>query len=255
MCLLVVSIGEHPQYPFILAHNRDEYYERPTEGLSFWEKHPDLLAGRDVRCGGTWLGLTRQGRFGTVTNYRDPAGRREHGLSRGLMLLEYLTGDQEPDDFLADIAGKADDYAGFNLLIGSVNELYYYSNMGPPPVKLSSGTYSLSNHLLDTSWPKVTRARKMFDDLLHSQDLSDPGALFHLLADRTQAGDDELPDSGVGYHMEKLLSPIFITSDIYGTRASTVITVDRQGNAAFHEKDFASADDPGILTSHALVLK
>lgn len=236
MCLLVLSFKQDASYPFILLHNRDEYYERPTEQAHFYRDGPGLLAGRDIRFGGTWMGITRQGRFGTVTNYRDPAGRREHGLSRGLMLLDFLTGDIPAPDFLSDLQRQADSYAGFNLLIGTVDELYYFSNMGPPPIRLEPGLHGMSNHLLDTPWPKVQRSKALFIETRHRNSEARHGPFLELLADEVRTADDELPDTGVGLEIERGLSSIRVDIGEYGTRSSTVITVDAEGIVRFTEK-------------------
>ena len=241
MCLLVVANKFHPTYPLVLVANRDEYYDRPTAPAHFWDDAPELLAGKDLKGGGTWLGITRFGRVAAITNYRDPLNQRPGAPSRGMLVRDFLLGKDSPIHFLESLKNKAGQYNGFNIIVGDMTNLYWYSNKGPGIIALKRGVFGLSNHLLDTPWPKVLRAKQMLLDLLSSDGLPPDEAFFNLLLDQTKPQDSELPDTGVGLERERILSPIFISSPVYGTRSSTLIFVDTRGNVRFVEK----THDPG----------
>jgi uncharacterized protein with NRDE domain len=237
MCLLFIAWKSHPAYELILAANRDEYYDRPTAPAGFWDEAPDLLAGKDLRAGGTWLGITRGGRIAAVTNYRDPASVRPSAPSRGALVTDFLLGRDTPADYLEKLVRSGDRYNGYNLVFGDREALYWYSNRGDDGRRLSAGLYGLSNHLLDTPWPKVERGKQAFRELLERETAS-PKALFRLLQERTPAEDERLPNTGVSREWERVLSPIFITSPVYGTRSSTLIYVTPGGGVTFMERTF-----------------
>lgn len=243
MCLLLIALEQHPFYKLVLAANRDEYYDRPTAPAQFWEDKPDLLAGRDLKAGGTWLGMTRKGRLAAITNYRDPAHTREHAPSRGKLVLHFLERKLSATQYLNEIRQEAGQYNGFNLVLGSIDELFWYSNRGDNIQRLSKGIHGLSNHLLDTPWPKVAKAKTALRDVLLSGKKLQPEALFKILGDRTRAADNELPDTGVTLGLERMLSPIFISSPAYGTRSSTIILVDHQGRVLFTERTYNAQSD------------
>ena len=239
MCVILFSYQSHAEYPLILLANRDEFYDRPSAPAAFWEDEPGIYAGRDLVGGGTWLGVTRDGRFAAVTNYRDPsapAGSR----SRGSLVADFLKGSVAPDQYLAEVAAGAHEYSGFNLLVGEIGpnaSLHYYSNRGGGPRELAPGIYGLSNHLLDTPWPKVANGKAAFaaaisDGAFAAEDL------FGILADETLAPDDQLPATGVSYEAEKAISAIFIKTPGYGTRCSTVLTFDKNFDWKFDERVF-----------------
>jgi uncharacterized protein with NRDE domain len=244
MCFIVFAHDAHPRYALIFAANRDEFYDRPTAPAAFWEDAPHLLAGRDLKGGGTWMGLTRGGRFAALTNYRDPSTHNPEGPSRGVLVKNYLCGDSGPAEYLNRLHEAADSFNGYNLLVGGPGAMHYYSNRDGVPRQLSSGVYGVSNHLLDTSWPKVVRGKARFEELL-AADAVTIEALLELLADRTPAEPEALPDTGVGGEWERVLSPIFIESPAYGTRAATVVLIDRQGQATFVERTFVSGPEAG----------
>lgn len=239
MCLITLAWQAHPDYPLILAANRDEFYQRAAAPARFWEESPGLLAGRDLTAGGTWLGVTRQGRIAALTNYREPGAVRGE-RSRGLLVSAFLQGDSEPMAYARAVAADGGHYGGFNLLVGTPNEMVVVSNRGMAPRHLGAGVHGLSNHLLDTPWPKVEKARAA----LRAR-LADPAddALLALLTDHEVAPDEQLPDTGVGLPMERLLSPLFIRSPQYGTRVSTVLKVGRQ-RIHFTEQTF-NEGEPG----------
>jgi len=159
MCLIVFAYNVHPSYRLVLAANRDEFYERPSSSADFWKDYPQVLAGRDLKEGGTWLGITKSGKYAAVTNYRDPSSLKSDSLSRGRLVSSYLTGNQNPDKYLKNISSQVDKYDGFNLLLGDDNNLFVFSSRSDMQ-KLKPGIYGLSNHLLDTNWPKVARSKK-----------------------------------------------------------------------------------------------
>jgi uncharacterized protein with NRDE domain len=238
MCLLLLAVQKHPDYKLLLAANRDEYYDRPTAPAAFWNEAPQLLAGKDLRAGGTWLGITKQGRIAAITNYRDAASIKPNAPSRGKLVSGFLLGRESPEHFLKRLAQDRDRFNGFNLIIGENDQLYWFSNRGDGAHKLSPGIYGLSNRLLDTPWPKLTRSKDAMARLILKQKNPSQEALFQMLLDRTVADDDQLPDTGVGLEWERILSPIFITSPTYGTRSSTLIFIDRQNRVTFTEKTF-----------------
>ena len=238
MCLIAFAYEIHPRYRLLLAANRDEFYERPARPLATWDGRPDLYAGQDVEGGGTWLGITRSGRMAAVTNYRNPQQVLPQAPSRGFLVLDFLTGSQPAENYLEQIAAKADRYNGFNLLIGDATGLWYLSNRSAGIHRIAPGIYGLSNHLLDTGWPKVKKSKAALQKLTEDGQTVRIEPVLDLLADRTPAPDDLLPNTGVGLPWERILSPIFITSETYGTRCSSVIRIARSGEVAFIERSF-----------------
>ena len=237
MCVIFVAHRAHPKHPLLVLANRDEFYDRPTAAAGYWSDHPNIYAGRDLVLGGTWLGVGIRGRFAAVTNYREPgvpAGKR----SRGELVADYLRSDIDGETYLQSVAAKEDEYSGFNLLVGLADrEVLYFSNRDNEIRRLGPGIYGLSNHLLNSAWPKVTNGLSRFEGLVANDTISKNGC-FELLADETLAADKELPDTGVGTERERILSPIFIRTSIYGTRSSTVLLVDNANNFDFDEKVF-----------------
>jgi uncharacterized protein with NRDE domain len=240
MCLLILAWKTHPRYRLVLAGNRDEFHDRPTAPLGWWQDDPRILAGRDLKANGTWLGVARSGRFGVLTNYRDLQAPIEGAPTRGGLVTRFLTGATSPKEFLDDLRGAAPRYSGFNLLVGGPRALYYFSNRGPSaPQVLASGVYGLSNHLLDTPWPKVKRTRARFTELLAQNDVRAEDA-FSILNDRELARDDELPSTGLPTDWERAVSAPFILNERYGTRCSSVLLVERNGRSILHERRFDS---------------
>ncbi|MEE8118347.1 MAG: NRDE family protein [Gammaproteobacteria bacterium] len=235
MCLLLLAWNAHPDYPFVFAGNRDEMHTRATRQAHWWEDVPEVLGGRDLQAGGSWLGIGRDGRFAVVTNYRDGRRSDKTARSRGLLVSDFLASSQSPEEFTALLDSTAHGYTGFNLLFGNRQEIHYFSNRGGSNGQLADGIHGLSNHLLNTPWPKVERLRQGVTNML--QDEPDEQRMLEILADRKQADDALLPDTGVGRETEKLLSAPFIVGDRYGTRASTVIIVHRDGSVLFIERN------------------
>jgi len=244
MCLIILVCDVHPDYRLILAANRDEFFARPTAPADFWDDAPQVLAGRDLKSGGTWLGITRTGRIAALTNYRDPRSIRKGAPSRGRLTSGFLCGSLSAADYLEFLRREGEDYNGFNLVFGEPERLRYFSNRGDLPSSLAPGIHGISNHLLDTPWPKVTRGREAMESLVAAGNAIHPEALFAILADRTPAPDHLLPDTGVGIERERLLSPIFIASPKYGTRSSTIILIDRENRVTFVERTFNGQPEP-----------
>ncbi len=236
MCLLFLSYKTTPGYRLVVAANRDEFLARPTARLDFLDQDKTLLAGRDLQGGGTWLGITAGLRFAAITNYRDPAASRFDAPSRGEILMNYLTGQMAAGEYLQRLAVTASAYNGFNLILGDARDLYYYSNILGDPRLLSPGFYGLSNHLLDSPWPKVLRGKELLRPHMVARDCIDPIPLLELLTDSHRPPDEQLPETGVGLAWEQLLGTIFIDAAGYGTRSSAVVTVTEDGAVEFTEK-------------------
>jgi uncharacterized protein with NRDE domain len=246
MCLLVLAWQCHPRYRLVVAANRDEFHDRPAAPLGWWQDEPQIVAGRDLRAGGTWMGATRSGRFGVVTNFRDlETPPSADAPSRGELVPRFLVGDASPTSYLDELRPRASGYAGFNLLVGGPGGLHYFSNRnGRAACTLAPGIYGLSNHLLDSPWPKLLRTRRGLAGLLERDEV-EPGDLFEILADRTPADEDEIPATGLPADWERVLSAPFVVHDRYGTRCSTVFVVEHSGRTVVHERRF---DSTGTMT-------
>lgn len=247
MCLILIAHGAHPDFPLVIAANRDEYYRRPTAGAAFWQDHPRILAGRDLECMGTWLGVTRAGRFAALTNFRDPQTRKTDAPSRGQLVSGFLVSGSKPRDYLEEVAKFAPDYNGFNLLAGDIHEVFYFSSRSGAVQQLSPGVHGLSNHLLDTPWPKVVRGKRRLQSVLAGK--PSPETLLEVLQDREPVSESELPNTGIGLEMERVLSPALIVSEQYGTRASTVVMFGRDGGVSFSERTILRGGETGTTIS------
>ena len=237
MCLIVFANNVHPKYKLIFAANRDEFYNRPSEQAEFWNDYPNLLAGKDLQAGGTWLGITKQGRFAAITNFRDLKNHRNDAPSRGKLTLDFLSSSVSPEDYYNNLKLTLNNFNGFNLLLGTVNELYYFSNKTIGLRKLEPGIHGISNAILDTPWPKVEKSKRQLKSIIAKEGLH-PWEVLNILDDSAIAKDNELPETGVGLELERVLSPIFIKSEKYGTRSSTVVMVDKSNNVKFVEKTY-----------------
>ncbi|MBK9177107.1 MAG: NRDE family protein [Flavobacteriales bacterium] len=227
MCLIAIAYKSHPRFPLIVAANRDEFLDRSAAPAHFWPAEPHVLAGRDHRAGGTWLGVTTTGRFAALTNYRDLRRPAVQGPSRGVLVRQALENGFEP------IGTEV--YDGFNLLHGTVDVLRYHNNIIGDDEVLPAGVHGLSNHLLNTPWPKVERAKQALASIVLEADPS-AEAMFQLLADDSMAPDNTLPDTGLDLERERALSAICIRFPGYGTRCSTVVMVDERGEVYFEER-------------------
>ncbi len=228
MCLLAFAWKTHPDHALIFAGNRDERHARATEGARPWSDAPGVIAGRDLEAGGTWVGVSAGGRFAVVTNYREGLSPAKAPRSRGALTAEFLQGDMPPARYLDMIRPRAREYGAFSLLIGDAQELHVFSNRGGPDGPVEPGVHGLSNHLLDTPWPKVERSKQRLAALLE-QEAATNEALFRLLSDRTPAAEAELPETGIGRELERQVSPPFVLNPNYGTRCSTLIRLGSQG--------------------------
>jgi uncharacterized protein with NRDE domain len=235
MCLIFLSLNTHPAYKLIVAGNRDEFYARKTAAAEFWKDEPEILAGRDLEAGGTWLGMNRSGKISMLTNYRDPQNINPHAPSRGQLVLDYLKTSIHPSAYLEHVAQTGKSYNGFNLITGTPDELWYYSNYREGIEKLEPGFYGISNQLLETPWPKVQRGKEKLK-LILSQPTINPDHLFEALYDDQRAPDDKLPNTGLSLEREQALSSMFIKTENYGSRCSTVILIDRKYQVFFSER-------------------
>lgn len=247
MCLILFAYNVHPSYRLILAANRDEFYDRPSASADFWSKYPQVLAGLDLKEKGTWLGVTKEGKFAAITNYRDPASWKAQAPSRGKLVSRFLTGLSGAGQYLKKISAQALQYNGFNLLLGDTDELFVYSNRGEAQ-RLSAGIYGLSNRLLDTPWPKVKRGKKLLKAALNKKGVELEEELFSLLADRHVPPDSQLPETGVNPEWEKILSPMFIASPVYGTRSSTILLIGKNKRVKLVEKVFNGKPEPWVTS-------
>ena len=252
VCLVLIALDSHPDYSLIIAANRDEFYDRPTAPASFWDDAPSVLAGRDLKAGGTWLGVDRHGRFAAVTNYRQGERESPAPRSRGLLVSDFLTRDVGALEHVEQVRREADFYNGFNLLAGDPWGVFYFSNRQGRVRHLAPGLYGLSNHLLDTPWPKVAASKSAFGTLLTDGASELTAELFALLSDRNRPADALLPSTGVGHEWERLLSSAFIASDDYGTRSSTVALIGRDGSMVFVERSFGPRGVAGAETRFEL---
>ena len=243
MCLVLVAWRSHPDYPLVVAANRDEFFARPAAPAAFWADAPAVLAGRDLQAGGTWMGATRGGRFAALTNFRDPAVLRAAAASRGHLVADFLRGRHSAAAYLAALAPRAGAYNGFNLLVGDGTDLAWISNAGGVPRLLAPGIYGLCNHLLDTPWPKVEAAKSALAAALAA--LPDDAALFRLLRDDSVHPDDALPRTGVSLEWERLLSAAFVRAPGYGTRSSTLLRIGKDDWAVFDEQTWLAGGAPG----------
>ena len=241
MCLILAAWQAHPDFPFVVAANRDEFFPRRTAGADFWPESPSVLAGRDLEAGGTWLGISRCGRFAALTNFRDPSSHRDDAPSRGQLVAGFLRGTCGIDAYLDRL--NAGDFNGFNLLLGDGDRLVAFSNVSHERHELAAGVYGLSNALLDTPWPKVGAGKTALASAMRK--LPDETELFHLLGNDTVYPDAALPATGMPLEWERLLSAAFIASPGYGTRCSTILKLGADGMASFDEQTWLAGRQAG----------
>ena len=242
MCLIVFAWQVMPGVPLIAAANRDEFYDRPAAPAAAWPDHPQVFAGRDLKFGGSWMGITQRGsngpRFAALTNIRGPLERRADAPSRGALVADFLAGDMSAAEYVASIAQGSAGYNGFNLVLGDREQMLWFSNRGGDDPRngqpLEPGIYGISNGLLDAPWPKVLRTKAQFASLLCQGAPQD--AYFEMLADTTRAPDTRLPDTGIELELERKLSAVCIETPGYGTRTSTVVMLHRDAPAELHER-------------------
>jgi uncharacterized protein with NRDE domain len=250
VCLLVIAWRTHPEYRLLLAANRDEFHDRPAAPLAAWPDAPKIHGGRDLSAGGTWLALTRGGRLGVVTNYRELARKRRSAPSRGGLIPGFLRATTLPSEYLDAIELDATGFAGFNLLLADEHSLWYASNRADRFAReLPPGLYGLSNHALDTPWPKLLKVKSRFAELVDAAQF-DMAAAFAMLSDPAPATDADLVSTGLSLDWERALSAPFVSHENYGTRSSTVVSVLNDGSARIQERRFDAA---GNLTGETML--
>ncbi|MGD2091450.1 MAG: NRDE family protein [Candidatus Aminicenantes bacterium] len=238
MCLIIFAFQTHPRYKLILAANRDEYFHRPTAPAGWWEEAGFLLAGKDLEAGGTWMGITNKGKIAALTNYRGREPHKNNTPSRGKLVSHYLLSNVSGREYLEELRAKSDGYNGFNLIIGGMDSLWYYSNRQNKILQVVPGVHGLSNDSLDTPWPKVVKGKQILEHQVLNQPEISWESIFSFLEDTEMAPDHQLPDTGIGIESERVLSSIFIKSPEYGTRSSTVLLVDNDNRVTFAERGF-----------------
>jgi len=251
MCLILFAYRQHPDYPLILIANRDEYYARPTRDAHWWEETA-VFAGRDLEAGGTWLGINRRGHFAAVTNVREPGGMSPGQKSRGALTRDFLVGDTPPAPYLQALAPRDRDYAGFNLLLGDREGFWFYSNRDHGIRSIDPGVYGICNGAFDEAWPKLSSGKAELAAMLGGEIVD--RELMEILTDHQVAADHELPQTGVPLDIERMLSSRFIRSPEYGTRACTVLTIDRRDRVSFSEQNFRDAGHGGDLVHEAFTI-
>jgi uncharacterized protein with NRDE domain len=244
MCLINFRVGNHPKYKLIIAANRDEEYNRPTEEAHFWKDAPHILAGRDLRGLGTWLGVSTSGRIAALTNIRN---KKEllgsYQKTRGKLVSGFLNSTLSPEDYLKNIQKENNEYAGFNILVSDGHHVYYMNNYDSQITLVEEGVHGLSNHRLNTPWPKVERGKKELARL--TADDFDTESVFNMLKDNKKAADSDLPKTGLSKEVETQLSPLFIDTEGYGTRCSTVLTVSHDHHVTFSERTYLHQNKTG----------
>lgn len=246
MCLILFAFQHHPDFPLIVSANRDEFYRRPTLPAHYWNEAPHIFAGKDLQAGGTWMGVTKTGRFAAVTNFRELSAPPEQAISRGALCSDFLNSNLHPEAYLKVIDQKKHRYSGFNLLLGDGQQLYNYSNRQGDIQALRPGIHGLSNGLLNENWPKVQRGKQTLEKTLTNS--SSLQAILPILFNKQQAKPSELPTTGVDDDTEQLLSSRFIQSPEYGTRTSTVCRIDRASNCDWLEQHFDANGPLGDAT-------
>ncbi len=256
MCLILFALNSHEKYKLILAANRDEFFDRPAVVVDFWPENKNVMGGKDQVSGGTWLGLRNDGRFIAVTNFRDSDYKKTFERSRGELSGSYLLGSDTATEFLVRTSGNRKQYSGFNLLVSDncFESMIYYSSITDKTMVTNEGIHGLSNAYLDTPWPKVTTGIKNLQNLMASGSF-ETSDLIALLKDNTPAPDDQLPDTGIPFDLEKKLSPVFISMKGYGTRCSTALLVDHENRAILHEVTYNEKGDKISEKTLAMQLK
>lgn len=245
MCLILFALGQHAEFPLVVIANRDEYYARPTRSAHWWQDSEGIFAGRDLEAQGTWMGVNRNGRFAAVTNVREPGMFAPARLSRGKLPREFLADNEAAETFIDRIKPEANDYAGFNLLIGDSAGLFFYSNRQTGVIEIPAGIHGISNGLFDEAWPKLNSGKQALSRVL--ADDPDTNDLMRILTDNSIAEDEHLPTTGVSLDIERMLSSRFIRSADYGTRACSVVTFDKLNNISFVEQNYTDAETIGPL--------
>jgi uncharacterized protein with NRDE domain len=255
MCLILFAHKVHPVYPLVMAANRDELYTRATAPAAFWNDQPHIYGGRDLEQGGSWLAITRGGRIAIVTNYRDGNAAKTSVRSRGELVTNFLRSTQTASDYANRVLKDSHAYNGFNLIAGDPDALFYVSNRDSRVTAIPPGIHGLSNHLLNTPWPKVERGKATLASLMSAKAAQLVDTLLGALADHARAPDNALPNTGVGLERERLLSPAFVKTTTYGTRSSTILLIDIHGQVTHIERSFDNRGAPGNTTTGKFALE
>ncbi len=244
MCLIFLSYKQNKEYPLIVLANRDEFYKRPTQSAHYWEENQNILAGRDLEGGGTWMGITKNGYMSMLTNYRDIANIKPNAPTRGKLVSDYLHGEFNPKEYLVALSKTGSSYNGYSLINGHFNDPWYYSNYDKKVVQLGTGLYGLSNALLDSKWPKIESGKMALAPLI-SKEKIDREELFDLMINPDLAKDQDLPQTGLPLEKERAISSMFINIEGYGTRCTTLIMVDKHGKVDFTERQYENGQATG----------
>ena len=247
MCLIAFAWKAHPAYSLIVGANRDEWHDRPAAPAAWWQEYPQILAGRDLQAGGTWLGISQTGRFAALTNFRDPSQRKSAAPSRGMLVRNFLLDTGTAYDYLLALRQEASHYQGFNLLAGDGHALYYFGSRIGEILAVPPGVHALSNHTLNEPWPKVEMAKSALEAALRAEmpEEARKMAIYKFLSNDAKAADETLPDTGVGREWERVLSPAMIVTEKYGTRCSTILGISCHRAVSFEEH---SRDPSGMVT-------
>jgi uncharacterized protein with NRDE domain len=250
MCLIAFAWQADAEFPLVVGANRDEWHDRPAAPANWWQDHPDILAGRDLKAGGTWLAVTREGRFAALTNFRDPSDRKADAPSRGQLIPDFLLSGLSPHHYLLELRKTANRYQGFNLLVGDLDSFFYFGSRIGEIFAVPPGVHALSNHTLNEPWPKVENAKSALVAALRAKMSwkARQMAIYDFLSNDNRPADSVLPDTGVGLEWERVLSPSLIVTDAYGTRCSTVLAIDASRYLQFTEY---TRDRTGTVTSQA----
>lgn len=238
MCIINFHLNNHPTYKLIVAANRDEFFKRPTKEAHEWEDAPNVIAGRDLEQHGTWLGVTKQGKFAALTNYRSLDHMSKDKKTRGKLVSNFLMENDCPSKYINHIRHEKEDYNGFNLIIATPEEMIYYNNINDHSITVQNGTHSLSNEFLNSSWPKVNLGKSLLHEYVTRNEEIHYEPLFDILLNKDIAPDDQLPNTGVDFELERHLSPIFINTPQYGTRSSTVLLITKNNEVTFVERTY-----------------
>lgn len=241
MCILFIAVNQHPDYPLIIAANRDEFHQRPTSVSNFWHDHRNILAGRDLSAGGTWMGINRSGKIAALTNVRAPGQERPAAITRGELVSNFLREHYSEQDYLQQLQESHMNYNGYNLLFGSVDHLWVYNNFDNTVFQLGNGVYGLSNANLDSPWPKIHAGKTALAEYCQHANKLSHEHLFTLLNNTQTASDETLPQTGVPIEWERMLSSIFIQSKQYGTRSSTILLINSQNHCYWEERTYNPA--------------
>ncbi|MFT5520381.1 MAG: hypothetical protein ACI9IA_000973 [Enterobacterales bacterium] len=242
MCILFLAINQHPDYPMIICANRDEFHQRPTQSAHYWQDKEGILAGRDLQAGGSWLGINRRGQFAAITNIRTGGKVLENKKSRGelvtFVLEENTSGEEHNKINESWLKEQGDSYSPFNLIYGNLEQLYCYNSVSGEQIKLSTGFHSISNGAMDEIWPKMAKGEQQLEQVVKSATGINEAALLSILNNQTRPVESELPNTGIPVEWEQLLSSIFICSENYGTRSSSIVLLGVDSSINFTEVEY-----------------